>query len=65
MIFVKTFKGYEDKTIQIDEAVNDWISAKAVDVVTVKTALGHPQTSTIVGGDLIYTVLYRADSPIP
>ena len=64
MIFVKTFKGYEDKTVQIDQLVNDWIKSKAVDVITVKTALGHPPSSAIVGGELIYSVIYRANAPI-
>ena len=30
MIFVKTFKGYEDKTRQLDEAVNGWMTPAGV-----------------------------------
>ncbi|MBI5091260.1 MAG: hypothetical protein HZB26_02320 [Candidatus Hydrogenedentes bacterium] len=64
MVFVKTFKGYEDKVAQIDQATNDWIKANNVDVVGVKIALAHNQSQGMTGGDLIYTVLYRAEAPI-
>lgn len=64
MVFVRTFKGYEDKTSQIDATVNDWIRQNQVDVVTIKTALSHEPGGRAGSGDLIYTVLYRADAPI-
>jgi len=64
MLFVKSFKGYEDKTGQLDNAVNAWIASKQVDVVDIKTALGHEHQGRAAMGDLIYTVLYRADAPI-
>lgn len=64
MIFVKTFKGYEDKVKAIDEAVNQWILESKVQVVSVKTALSHEQESRAGSGDLIYTVVYEADAPI-
>ena len=64
MIFVKTFKGYEDKAAQLDSLVNDWIQRNKTEVVTVKTALSHERDSRAASGDLIYTVLYKADAPI-
>lgn len=72
MMFVRTFKGYEDKTSALDAMVNDWISANHVDVVTVKTAMSHDPTKpqrqgsalSAGSGDLIYTVVYKADSPV-
>lgn len=64
MIFVKTFKGYEDKPLVLDEFVNTWIQDNSVDVVDVKTALSHESGAKHGSGDLIYTVLYRADEPV-
>jgi hypothetical protein len=64
MIFVKTFKGYEDRTQEIDQAVNDWIQAANADVVDVKTVLSHEPESRARSGDLLYIVLYRASAPI-
>ena len=64
MIFVKTFKGYEDKTMQLDESLNEWLAAHKVDVVDIKSALAHEPDSKTGSGDLIYTVLYRAEAPI-
>lgn len=65
MMFVKTFKGYEDKTAQLDAAVNEWVSANQVDVATVKSVLGHEYGGRANSGDLLYTVVYRADQPFP
>ncbi|NIA13728.1 MAG: hypothetical protein GWP08_06570 [Nitrospiraceae bacterium] len=65
MIFVKTFKGYEDKTSQIDAATNAWILANNVDVRAVEVVLSHEQGSRAGSGDLLFTVLYKADEPIP
>ncbi len=64
MVFVRTFKGYEDKTADLDANVNTWIQQYKVDVVTVKTVLSHEPGGRAGSGDLIYTVLYRADAPI-
>lgn len=64
MIFVRTFKGYEDKTRELDERANEWIRQHKVDVVDVKTALGHEPGGRSGSGDLIYTILYRAEEPI-
>lgn len=66
MIFVKSFKGYEDKVVDMDAEVNKWILQNRVDVVGVQTALSHERDggSRMHSGDLIYTVLYRSNTPI-
>ena len=65
MIFVKTFKGYEDKPLVIDERVNNWIKANNIDVVDIKATLSHEPGAKHGSGDLIYAVMYKADEPIP
>ena len=65
MIFVRTCKGYEDKTANLDEAVNEWIRENTIDVVDVKSVLSHEPGGRAGTGDLLFTVLYRADAPIP
>ena len=64
MIFVKTFKGYEDKTDALDAEVIEWIARHAPDIVDIKTVLGHENESRAGSGDVLYTVLYRADAPL-
>lgn len=64
MIFIKTFKGYEDKTLMLDADVNTWIAQNQIDVVDVKSALSHEHESRAGSGDLLYTVMYRADAPV-
>ena len=64
MIFVKTFKGYEDKTFELDTAVNTWVGEVKAEVVDVKTVLSHEVGGRAGSGDLIYTVLYKADAPL-
>jgi hypothetical protein len=64
MIFVKTFKGYEDKTLQLDAAANEWIHKNQADVVDIKAVLSHEHGSRAGSGDVLYTVLYRAEAPI-
>jgi len=64
MIFVKTFKGYEDKTMQLDATVNEWIQSNQIDVVGVKTVLSHEVGGRAASGDLLYTVLYRGEQPV-
>ncbi|PCJ63200.1 MAG: hypothetical protein COA73_05475 [Candidatus Hydrogenedentota bacterium] len=64
MIFVKTFKGYEDRTADLDKLVNEWLAEKKVDVVSVQTVLSHEPSSRAKSGDLLYTVVYKADAPI-
>ena len=63
MIYVKTFKGYEDKTMELDNAVNAWLSDVKVEVVDIKTVLAHEPGGRAGSGDLLYTVLYKADAP--
>ncbi len=65
VIYVRTFKGYEDKVRDIDNAVNEWIHANQVEAVDVKTVMSHEAGSRAGSGDLIYTVLYRAEHPLP
>jgi len=64
MIFVKTFKGYEDRTQEMDKAVNDWVLAANVEVVDVKAVLSHEHESRARSGDLVYVVLYKAAAPL-
>lgn len=64
MIFVKTFKGYEDKVQMLDEEVNRWIQQHNVQVMSVQTALCHEENSRAQSGDLIYTIVYKADDPV-
>ena len=62
--FVKTFKGYEDKTAELDETVNRWVSESGAQVMSVQTALSHESEGRAKSGDLIYTVVYEADAPL-
>ncbi len=64
MIFVKTFKGYEDKLVALDAEVNQWIGQNAIEIVDVKTAMSHENGSRAGSGDVLYTVLYRNDAPV-
>lgn len=64
MVFVKTFKGYEDKTRQLDDDVNEWIASNSVEVETITAVLSHEPGGRAGSGDLLYTVMYRADKPI-
>jgi hypothetical protein len=64
MIFVRTFKGYEDKTLDLDQMVNQWIMQHAVRVVAIKPSLSHEPGARSGSGDLLYTVLYDAAKPI-
>ncbi|MFC1735054.1 hypothetical protein ACFL1X_02990 [Candidatus Hydrogenedentota bacterium] len=63
MVFVKTFKGYEDKVTQLDADVNDWLAKNNVDVIDIKTVLAHEPQGRSGMGDLLYTVVYRAEAP--
>jgi hypothetical protein len=64
MKFIKTFKGYEDKTMDLDNAVNAWIKNSGVNVLDIKTVLSHEPNSRAGSGDLLYTVMYEADEPV-
>ena len=63
MVFVKTFKGYEDKIMLLDAQVNDWIRANGIQVTDIKTCLSHEHQARSASGDLIYTILYEVDAP--
>ncbi len=63
MIFVKTFKGYEDRTSELDDSVNRWIVEQNAQVMSVQTAMSHETEGRAKSGDLIYTVVYKADAP--
>jgi len=64
MMFVKTFKGYEDKTLQLDASVNEWIGKNRVDVADIRAVLSHEPGGRSGSGDLLYAVVYRAEKPI-
>ncbi len=64
MIFVKTFKGYEDKTGELDEKTNAWILEHKVQVMSIQTVLSHEYEGRANSCDLIYTVVYKADQPV-
>lgn len=66
-MFVKTFKGYEDRTADLDNEINEWPQSHGsqIDVITVRTALSHENQSRAGSGELIYTILYRAEAPLP
>ena len=64
MLVVKTFKGYEDKTLHMDATVNDWIMKHQVKAVDVKTSLSHESGGRAGSGDLLYTILYEAEAPV-
>lgn len=64
MIFVKTFKGYEDKILDMDATVNQWIQGTQAEVVDIKTVLAHEIDGRAGSGDLVYTILYKAAAPL-
>ncbi len=67
MVYVKTFKGYEDKTGEIDAAINSWMSTNAHRIKSVrdiKSALSHEAGGRAGTGDLLYTVIYEASEPL-
>ncbi len=64
MLFVKTFKGYEDKTAQLDGLVNDWVQRNKAEVVTIKIAMSHEAESRAGSGDVLYAILYKASAPL-
>jgi len=65
-MFVKTFKGYEDRTAELDAEVNNWVTRynDEIEVVDIRTALSHEDESRARSGDLIYTLLYLAEAPV-
>ncbi len=65
MFFVKTFKGYEDRTAQLDAVVNAWVLKHNANVVSVQTVLSHEFQGRAGSGDLVYTLVYKAEQPVP
>lgn len=65
MIFIKTFKGYEDRVGDLDNEVNSWISAHSVRVRSINSVLSHEPEGRAKTGDLLYTVVYESGEPIP
>lgn len=68
MVYVKTFKGYEDKTADLDNEVNNWLKSNGSRISTIrdiKTALSHQHDARSGMGDLIYTVVYEAGEFLP
>ncbi|MDZ4858752.1 MAG: hypothetical protein SGI88_07190 [Candidatus Hydrogenedentes bacterium] len=67
MVYVKTFKGYEDKIHEMDSAVNGWVVNNAHRVKTIrdiKAVLSHESGGRAGSGDLLYVVLYEASEPV-
>ncbi len=67
MVYVKTFKGYEDKIAELDKSVNEWLTASAHKIKAVrdiKATLSHEHAGRSGMGDLIYTIVYEASEPL-
>ena len=67
MVYVKTFKGYEDKTAELDAAVNKWVVQNAHRIKSIrdiKPVLSHEAGGRAGSGDLLYTVVYEASEPL-
>ena len=68
MVYVKTFKGYEDKIAELDAVVNGWMKENAHRIKAVrdvKASLSHESGSRAGTGDLLYTVIYESSEPVP
>ena len=68
MVYVKTFKGYEDKVAELDATVNGWMKENALHIKSVrdvKASLCHESGGRAGTGDLLYTVIYESSEPIP
>lgn len=65
-MFIKTFKGYEDKTQDLDNRVNQWLVTNqgAIEVVDFKVVMSHEPNSRGTSGDLICCVVYKAPKPL-
>ena len=64
MIFVKVFKGLEDKVSQIEVATNEWIKNNRPNVRDVKIAMAHEPGGRAASGDILFVVTYEAEEPI-
>lgn len=47
MIFVKAFKGYEDRTLQLDTEANIWIHQNGARMADIKVAMNHENEAPI------------------
>lgn len=65
MVFVKTFKGFEDRAAELDAAVNEWARQQAVRVRAVQPVVAHKPGTVALSGDLLQVVLYQAKAPLP
>lgn len=66
MLFIKTFKGYEDKVGELDATVNGWLQKhqKGIEAADFKIVLSHEPDGRSRSGDLICAVIYRATVPV-
>ena len=64
MVFVKVFKGLDDKVSQIEGATNEWIKNKRPNVRDIKVAMAHEPGGRTGSGDLLFVVMYEAEQPI-
>jgi hypothetical protein len=67
MVYIKTFKGYEDKTSELDATVNGWLTTNAHRIKAVrdiKATLSHESGGRAGMGDLLYTVVYEASEAL-
>ena len=65
MVFVKTFKGYEDRAAELDAAVNEWARQPGVNVRAVQPVVSHKPGAVALSGDLLQVILYQAEAPLP
>ena len=67
MVYVKTFKGYEDKIAELDKSVNDWLTASAHKIKAVlnrKATLSHDFVFNAAATAEIYTIVYEASEAL-
>lgn len=57
MVWLKSFKGYEDELDDLDRRVNDWIRDSHAEVVDVEITLAFQPGQK--SGDVIYTLLFK------
>ena len=65
MLFVKTFKGYENRPTELDAAVNEWARQQGAEVCAVQPVLSHKPGAVALSGDLLQVILYQAEAPLP
>jgi hypothetical protein len=64
MVFVKLFKGLDDKVSQLESAANEWIKTNNVTVRGISLSLAHAMESRTGSGDIVLVVSYEAEKPI-